>query len=256
MSVLPTSETGCVIIKHTNPCGVALGKDTLSALQAAKKCDPRSHFGGIIAFSSEVDASAAQDIREDFAEIVVAPSFSEEALATLKTSKALRVIKLSKESIGINNKEFRSALGGILVQEADLKSSEVEQAEKVSTRSATKEELRDLDLAWRISPHVKSNTIVLVKDGLLIGVGAGQMSRVDSVEIAINKAKLHGHDLQGASAASDAFFPFPDGLETLAKAGIKAVVAPKGSKRDDEVISEANKQGVALLFAVDRHFRH
>lgn len=256
VAALPTTETGCVIIKHTNPCGAALAKDTLAALQQAKKCDPRSHFGGIIGFSTEVDAASAAEIREDFAEIVVAPSFSEEALAILKTSKALRVIKISLDSLSTVSKEFRSALGGMLVQEADLNSSDLKEATQASTRAPSISELRDLDLAWRICPHVKSNTIVLVKDGLLVGVGAGQMSRVDSVEIAISKANLHGHNLNGAAAASDAFFPFPDGIETLAKAGIKAVVAPNGAKRDPETVAEANKYDVALLFTADRHFRH
>lgn len=253
---LPKTEAGCVIIKHTNPCGVALGKDCLSALVTAKKCDPRSHFGGIIAFSQEVDESTAKEIREDFAEIVVAPSFSAAALETLRTSKALRVIRLSPEGLSGLRREFRSALGGVLIQSADLHSSDAKDAIFASERKPSANELRDLDLAWRICPHVKSNTIVLVKDGLLIGVGAGQMSRVDSVEIAINKAKVHGHDLSGAAAASDAFFPFADGIETLAQAGILSVIAPNGAKRDEEIVSTANKLGVALLFSRDRHFRH
>ncbi len=253
---LDASQSGAVIIKHNNPCGVAVGSSCLAALQSAKRCDPRSHFGGVIAFNSELSAEAAQDIRGDFAEIVVAPSYSSEALEILKGNKNLRVIEAHLDSIKTLSREFRSALGGILIQDADLNSSAISEAKTVSARVAGEQEKKDLDLAWRICPHVKSNTIVLVKDGLLVAVGAGQMSRVDSVEIAISKAKIHGHDLKGAVAASDAFFPFPDGIETLAQAGISAVIAPQGAKRDAETIETANKYNVALLFTNDRHFKH
>jgi phosphoribosylaminoimidazolecarboxamide formyltransferase/IMP cyclohydrolase len=256
VSSLSNDCAGAVIIKHTNPCGVAVADTCLAALQAAKRCDPRSHFGGIIAFNQQLDLASAQDIREDFAEIVVAPSFSLQAIEFLQGNKNLRVIEADFSALAVLNRELRSALGGILIQDADLTSSSLDSCTLASERAATAQEKKDLDLAWRICPHVKSNTIVLVKDGLLIGVGAGQMSRVDSVELAINKAKLHGHDLNGSVAASDAFFPFPDGIETLALAGIKAVIAPNGAKRDGETVEVANKHKVALYFATDRHFRH
>lgn len=250
----PASSNGAVIIKHLNPCGAAFSNSISKAVENAKKCDPRSHFGGVIATNKTITADAALGIAGDFAEIVIAPDYEPEALTILQKSKNLRILKtsLSKKS----NYEFRSTKAGFLIQTIDPGSSPIADAKVVSKRAPTSNEIQDLEFAWTICAHVKSNAIVLSKDQLLVGVGAGQMSRVDSSELAVSKAKTHGHLLTGASAASDAFFPFPDGIEYLASQGVTAVVSPGGAKRDPEVIQAADRLGIALLFVEDRHFRH
>jgi phosphoribosylaminoimidazolecarboxamide formyltransferase/IMP cyclohydrolase len=250
----PTQQPAAVIVKHLNPCGAALGQTASMALQKAKHCDPRSHFGGIIAFNVTVDEEAALGVKEDFAEIVLAPSYSATALQVLSKNKNLRLIQAD-----LNFKtplEWRSVAGGILLQQRDTGSSSVAELEVMTSKIPNTAQMSDLQLAWKICAHVKSNAIVIVRDGLLIGVGAGQMSRIDSVDLALHKAKLHGHQVIGASVASDAFFPFTDSVEVLAQAGVTAIVAPKGAKRDEEVVAAANTSGICLLFAPDRHFRH
>ncbi len=253
---LGSQEPCACIIKHLNPCGAARGSSLLVALQRAKSGDPRSHFGGILAFNQSVTADVARDIREDFAEIVLAPDFEPEALTILKTSKNLRILKVSIAAPAKRRFDVRVIEGGVLMQEEDARLSDVREAKAVSSRSPREEELHDLDFAWKVCAQVKSNSIVLVRNQTLIGTGAGQMSRIDSVELAISKARLHGHDLQGAVCASDAFFPFADSVETLGAAGIRAIVAPGGAKRDDETIAAANASQIALIFTADRHFRH
>lgn len=254
ISACPKSSPATVIVKHANPCGAAIAADSLESLQRAKLCDPRSHFGGILAFNTVVTPAMAENIRGDFAEVVLAEDFTPDALGILAGSKNLRVLQV--DASALPQTEIRSALDGYLIQERDHSTSSLNALEVVSERKPNSREMEELQFAWNICAQVKSNAIVIVKDGLLIGVGAGQMSRVDSVELAINKARSHGHSLQGAVAASDAFFPFIDGLETLAKAGIIAIVAPSGAKKDPEVIQAANAHGVTLIFAPDRHFRH
>lgn len=250
----PDDRAGAVIVKHLNPCGAALADTPLEALKRAKRGDPRSHFGGIIGFNRPVAVEVAEAIKEDFAEIVLAPDFEPAALALLQKNKNLRLMKVDRsEARGM---EFRSIGGGYLLQEEDVAISQVSEGETVTQRHPSSAELSDLQFAWNFCAHVKSNAIVLVKEGMLIGVGAGQMSRIDSVELAIAKARTHGHDIRGAVAASDAFFPFPDGLETLAQAGVGAIVAPGGAKRDGDVVSAADSVGVALVRVADRHFRH
>ena len=251
---LPSNLSGAVIIKHLNPCGAALANDLLTALHGAKRGDPRSHFGGIIGFNQTVTMEVAEQIREDFAEVVVAPDFEPTALSLLSKNKNLRLIRI--ELAHEPRIEVRSIEGGLLVQSSDSGVSDLESAEIASDRSPTPQEFRDLEFAWLVCAHVKSNAIVLAKDSTIIGVGAGQMSRIDSVELSISKAKLHGHVLAGAVCASDAFFPFADSIETLASAGITAIVAPKGAKKDAEVVELANKLGMSLVFTTDRHFRH
>ncbi len=243
------------IIKHLNPCGAAFSDSLLSAFEAAKRSDPRSHFGGVIGFNGAVTAEIATAIREDFAEIVVAPSFEAEALELLKRNKNLRLITIALDMPALKH-EMRAVEGGVLFQVRDAQIAPASDAKLVTDREPSEVEMADLELAWRICAHVKSNAIVLVKDKIIIGVGAGQMSRIDAVELAIAKAKRHGHTLEGAVCASDAFFPFSDNIEALAGSGIKAVIAPGGAKRDSEVIEVANKHGVSLLFAEQRHFRH
>jgi len=244
-----------VIIKHLNPCGAAFGSSALDALKRAKLCDPRSHFGGIIGFNKVVDKAVAENIREDFTEIVVAPNFNSEALELLNKNKNLRLIKLDLNAPALKF-ELRTIEGGILVQERDQSSSSIGQAELVAGSALDQKGLEDLELAWKLCSHVKSNAITLAKDGLLIGAGAGQMSRIDSIELSISKARFHGHDLKNAVCASDAFFPFSDSLEALAKQGVRAVISPRGAKRDDEVVQAAKKLGLSLYFVNDRHFRH
>lgn len=254
VSDLPAEQTVVAILKHLNPCGIASGASVAEAIQRAKQCDPRSHFGGVLVSNRPIDKVAAEEIRGDFAELVIAPDFEEGAMEVLKTSKTLRVLSYkAAESVGF---DLRTVAGGVLVQEPDVNRAAVAHVDLVSERVPTDDELSDLNLAWRIVGHVKSNAIVLVRDGLLIGVGAGQMSRIDSVELAISKATTHGHLLHGAVAASDAFFPFPDSVETLSSKGITCIVAPSGAKRDNETIAAAQKAGVSLFFAKDRHFRH
>ncbi len=248
------SQPLVAIIKHLNPCGLAVGASAHHALQRAKECDPRSHFGGIIGFNIEVDGEAARGIAEDFAEIVVAPQYTAEALEVLRAKKNLRVIQVTLDTKP--TVEWRSIDGGILIQTPDVECSPVNRAERVAGEELSKGLADDLSLAWSTIPHIKSNAVVIVKEGMLIGVGAGQMSRIDSTELALSKAEHHGHDLDGAVAASDAFFPFPDSVEILARRGIRAIIAPKGSKADPEVIAAAQAHKIALFFTSDRHFRH
>ncbi|MCL4121430.1 UNVERIFIED_CONTAM: hypothetical protein GTU68_051086 [Idotea baltica] len=251
---LPRNENAVAIIKHLNPCGVAVNDSLSQALINAKKGDPRSHFGGIIAFNQEVDEESATEVSKDFCEIVIAPSYSETSLNILKKKKNLRIIEISFDSK--EKFQTRSVAGGILVQEIDPGVSLVSEAELVSKAKPSDAELRDLQFAWTICAHVKSNAITIVKDNMLVSSGSGQMSRIDSVEIAKLKANIHDHNLNGAVAASDAFFPFEDSVESLAEAGIKAIIVTGGAKRDPEVIELANKLGISLLFTKDRHFKH
>ena len=254
LSDLPQERTTIAILKHLNPCGVATGVNVTEAIKRAKECDPRSHFGGVLVANREIDKTAAEEIRGDFAELILAPSFSDDALEVLRTSKNLRILKVDVSTL--QGFDLRTVAGGVLVQEPDIDRSRIAHATLATTRTPSDEELLDLEIAWRIVGHVKSNAIVLVRDGLLIGVGAGQMSRIDSVELAIRKAKTHGHLLHGAVAASDAFFPFPDSVETLAAEGVTCIVAPAGARRDDDVKAVAIAKNVSLFFASDRHFRH
>lgn len=252
-----TGRPCAIIVKHANPCGAARGESLLGALHKAKRGDPRSHFGGIIGFNGVVTAEAATAIREDFAEVVVAPGYEPDALSLLMQSKNLRILETNSRMFR-GRREVRSVLDGFLVQSRDVELSGPSSWKQVSGKGSVvaDAQLRDLSFAWIFCAHVKSNAIVVVKDEMLCGVGAGQMSRIDSVEVALMKARLHEHDLTGGVAASDAFFPFPDALDALANAGITAVVAPSGAKRDPEVIAAADAAGVVLFHTSDRHFRH
>jgi phosphoribosylaminoimidazolecarboxamide formyltransferase/IMP cyclohydrolase len=251
---LPTAQPTVAILKHLNPCGVASAGSISAAIERAKQCDPRSHFGGILVSNCEIDKDAAEEIRGDFAEIVVAPGYSDEALEVLRSSKSLRILEVQVKQL--SGYELRTVAGSVLIQQPDTSRSSVSDKLRVTPRKASDDELSDLDLAWRVCSHVKSNAVVLVRGGLLIGVGAGQMSRIDSIELALRKAKMHGHLLHGAVAASDAFFPFPDSIEALAAEGVSCVVAPAGARRDDEVKATAEAKNISLFFATDRHFRH
>jgi phosphoribosylaminoimidazolecarboxamide formyltransferase / IMP cyclohydrolase len=244
----------CSIIKHTNPCGAAVGENALDAYLKALSCDPISAFGGIVAFNIEVNEEVALKLNEIFTEVIVAPSFSESALQILKKKKNRRIIKsISKNNIFDN--QIKSISGGVIVQEND-NSIFPNDYKIVTNKSLTELELKNLKFAWTICKHTKSNAIVFCKELKAIGVGAGQMSRVDSSRIAVSKAKQHGHSLENAVAASDAFFPFADGVEEIAASGVTSIVQPGGSVRDEEVIEAANNNSISMIFTGIRNFKH
>jgi phosphoribosylaminoimidazolecarboxamide formyltransferase / IMP cyclohydrolase len=243
----------CVIVKHANPCGVAIAASPLAAYRNAFRTDPTSAFGGIIAFNREVDGEAAEAVSKQFAEVVIAPSFDEDARRILRAKQNVRVLAI-EAARELNRLEYKRVGGGLLVQTAD--DFDVSQLRVVTKREPTAEQVNDLVFAFRVAKFVKSNAIVFCKGGMTLGVGAGQMSRVDSTRIAAIKARNAGLTLRGAVAASDAFFPFRDGLDVVAKAGARAVIQPGGSVRDQEVIAAADEHGIAMVFTGMRHFRH
>ncbi len=251
-------ECACVIVKHANPCGVALGESALDAYGRAYRTDPTSAFGGIIAFNRPLSADAARAILEaQFVEVLLAPRLEPEALAVLAGKSATRVLEVSGlSSAGAQSLEFRSVNGGLLAQTRDIAPIAAADLHTVSQRQPTSAEISDLLFAWRVCQFVKSNAIVFARDGMTLGIGAGQMSRVISSKIAAMKSAEEKLDVSGAVMASDAFFPFRDGLDVAARAGIKAVIQPGGSIRDDEVIAAANEYGMAMVFTGIRHFRH
>lgn len=246
-------QTACAIIKHTNPCGAALGLDVREAFDKAKATDPVSAFGGIIGFNRTVSEAAARSIAETFFEAIVAPDYEQGALDILAAKKNLRLMRIAEEVSPSARLDIRSISGGLLVQDRDSGSIDEATLKVVSQRQPTDEEMRALRFAWVLAKHVKSNAIVYAREGQLIGVGAGQMSRVDSVKIGALKAQL---PLAGSVLASDAFFPFRDGLDEAAQAGITAVIQPGGSVRDEEVIAAANEHDIAMVFTGMRHFKH
>ena len=247
----------CAIIKHTNPCGVGVASNPAEAFARAKATDPVSAFGGIIAFSGLVDETAAKEIAEMFAEVIIAPDFSEGAMQSLSAKKNLRVLRMGELIADRGPRgadlELRKISGGVLVQDRDAELLDEEKFQIVSDRKPTQSELRALRFAWAVCKHVKSNAIVYAAENQLIGVGAGQMSRVDSVRIGAMKAQL---PLAGSVLASDAFFPFRDGVDEAAKHGVTAVIQPGGSVRDKEVIEAANEHNLAMVFTGMRHFKH
>jgi phosphoribosylaminoimidazolecarboxamide formyltransferase/IMP cyclohydrolase len=250
------ARPACVIIKHTTPCGVALAEDMADAFQLARAGDPVSAFGGVVAFNGKVTSAAAAAMANTFLEIVVAPDFEDDALEILKAKKNLRLIVLPVEPGGAGELDYKRVRGGFLVQQR-LRMVFPEDSWRVVTgRHPTQEELRDLRFAWRVSAAVKSNAIVLAREEQTVGLGAGQMSRVDSSRIAVMKAADQGFDLEGAVLASDAFFPFRDGVDAAAEAGVTAVIQPGGSVRDEEVIGAADEHGIAMIFTGRRVFRH
>ncbi|MGE5227537.1 MAG: bifunctional phosphoribosylaminoimidazolecarboxamide formyltransferase/IMP cyclohydrolase [Planctomycetaceae bacterium] len=244
-------ERACVIVKHNNPCGVAALDSLDASYAAANACDPVSAFGGIVAFHGECDEAAAAAMREVFTEVVVAPAFTEGALRAFAERQNLRVVRAPLQQAA--GWDVRTLPGGALVQDLDVVRETRADWKVVSSREPTAQEWRDLELAWTIAWRVKSNTIAFVKDGATVGIGAGQMSRVDSSWIAARKA---GERAKGAVVASDAFFPFPDALEVAADAGCTAVIHPGGSKGDEEVLKAAESRGMAVVLTGTRHFRH
>ncbi len=244
------SGVACTIIKHTNPCGTALGETLVQAYKRALECDPVSAFGGVIGVNREVDAATAEEMAKLFVEAIAAPKFTEDAKARFATKKNLRLVEITA---GQPSMVIKNISGGILMQDPDIRPLTDVDLRVVTSRQASAEELRALKFAWIICKHVKSNAIVYARDGQSAGIGAGQMSRVDSAKIGAMKAVL---PLKGTVAASDAFFPFPDGVEEIAKAGATAVIQPGGSVRDQDVIDAANRLGLAMVFTGVRHFRH
>ena len=248
-------EPACVIIKHANPCGVAVGADSAEAYAKAFKTDSKSAFGGILAFNTPVTGACAEMIAKQFAEVIMAPSFTEEALAILTKKPNLRLLTIDMGT-ATNDFDFKRVGGGLLVQTPDLQVVSADALRVVTEKQPTAQELKDMLFAWRVAKFVKSNTIVFAKDGMTMGVGAGQMSRVDSARIASFKAEEAGLSLKGTAAASDAFFPFRDGLDVIVDAGATSIIQPGGSIRDQEVIDAANERGVTMVFTGERHFRH
>jgi phosphoribosylaminoimidazolecarboxamide formyltransferase/IMP cyclohydrolase len=244
-------DGACVIVKHNNPCGVAAVGDAAASYRGAFACDEVSAFGGIVAFRGACDRAAADAMREIFTEVVIAPSFTDDALAAFAERPNLRVVRAPLDQP--TGWDVRTLPGGALIQDLDVVRETRADWKVVSSREPTAQEWRDLELAWTIAWRVKSNTIVFVKDGATVGIGAGQMSRVDSSWIAARKAGERAH---GAVCASDAFFPFPDALEVAADAGCSAVVHPGGSKGDEDVLAAAEGRGMAVVLTGTRHFRH
>jgi phosphoribosylaminoimidazolecarboxamide formyltransferase/IMP cyclohydrolase len=249
------AEPACVIIKHANPCGVAQAASPLGAYRLAFETDPTSAFGGIIAFNRALDGATAEAVAKQFVEVVIAPEIAADARAVLATKTNVRVLEVSLAH-DTQTYDFKRVGGGLLVQTPDARNVEPGELRVVTKRTPTEKELADLMFAWRVAKYVKSNAIVFCGDGRTLGVGAGQMSRVDSARIASIKAQNAGLSLAGSVVASDAFFPFRDGVDVVAKAGAKAVIQPGGSVRDDEVISAADELGLAMVFTGVRHFRH
>ncbi|MDN5843108.1 MAG: bifunctional phosphoribosylaminoimidazolecarboxamide formyltransferase/IMP cyclohydrolase [Alcaligenaceae bacterium] len=245
----------CVIVKHANPCGVALGANAHEAYTQAFKTDPTSAFGGIIALNCMVDDTAAQAISQQFVEVLIAPDYTPEALAVLGAKKNVRVLRIPLGD-GHNPHDVKRVGGGWLIQDPDLKHATLADLKVVTTLQPSAQQMQDLLFAWKVAQHVKSNAIVFTGQGMTLGVGAGQMSRIDSARIASIKAENAGLSLKGSAVASDAFFPFRDGLDVVADAGAQCVIQPGGSIRDDEVINAANERGVAMVFTGTRHFRH
>jgi phosphoribosylaminoimidazolecarboxamide formyltransferase/IMP cyclohydrolase len=248
----------CVIVKHANPCGVALGANILEAYDRAYKTDPTSAFGGIIAFNQELDAATAQAIIDrQFVEVIIAPTVSADAQTVLSAKQNVRVLACGDWAGQLTDGyDFKRVNGGLLIQERDFGMVEMEDLKVVTKRQPTEAELQDLMFTWKVAKYVKSNAIVYCKDGMTIGVGAGQMSRVYSAKIAGIKAADENLEVKGSVMASDAFFPFRDGIDAAAAAGITAVIQPGGSMRDEEVIAAADEAGIAMVFTGMRHFRH
>jgi phosphoribosylaminoimidazolecarboxamide formyltransferase/IMP cyclohydrolase len=248
-----------VVIKHTNPCGTALGATVGEAMAKAKVCDPVSIYGGIVGVNRTLDMAVVQALAGIFVEILFAPAYAPDALEELrKTKKKCRVFEVPCERAGLPLRlpEYRSVLGGLLAQSTDLTDLDPATLKTVTKRVPTAAEMTALRFAWRVGKHAKSNAIVLTTADQVVGVGAGQMNRVDSARIAVMRAREVGLATQGAVCASDAFFPFRDGFDVVAEAGVTAVIQPGGSLRDHEVIAAADERGIAMVFTGLRHFRH
>jgi phosphoribosylaminoimidazolecarboxamide formyltransferase / IMP cyclohydrolase len=258
------SQPACVIVKHANPCGVAVSTSIAEAYRQALICDPVSAFGGILAFNQKLDGEAAEEISKIFTEVILAPGADADALRILSAKKNLRLLLLpGLPDSKVKTTLVKSIAGGLLTQSRDAEVLDINTLKVVTKRAPTTQEMRDLLFAWTVAKHVKSNAIIFAKDGRTTGIGAGQMSRIDSTRIAVSKsldaAKAQGRnepDAKGSVLASDAFFPFPDGLEAAADAGATAIIQPGGAMKDQDVITAADARGLAMVFTGIRHFRH
>lgn len=248
-------STACAIVKHTNPCGAAYGSSVLDAYERALSSDPASAYGGIVSFNKEVDKETAEKLNEIFLEIICAPGFTSEAMEILVKKKNRRLVRVLR-SLSDETMLYKSVPGGLIAQAKDNSRLVKEETKTVTKVHVAEGDWEDLHLAWVVCKHTKSNAIVFAKDRKILGVGAGQMSRVDSAKLAVMKAAEHGHSLENAVAASDAFFPFADGVIEMAKSGIKAVIQPGGSVRDEEVIKAADENNLAMVFTGIRNFKH
>jgi phosphoribosylaminoimidazolecarboxamide formyltransferase/IMP cyclohydrolase len=247
----------CAIVKHTNPCGVAVAADLSEAYAKAYAADPVSAYGGVVAVNRRVDPPLAKLLGEQFVEVLIAPEYTADAVELVTQKPATRILEdRERRRASLGERHYRRVLGGFLVQDDDADVDDRERMEVVAGQAPDEAGWGDLLFAWRICKHVLSNAIVIAKGLQTIGIGAGQMSRVDAVRIALDKAQEHGHSLEGAALASDAFFPFPDGPELALEAGIGAIVQPGGSKRDEDVIAAVEKAGATMVFTRRRHFRH
>ncbi len=247
-------ETACVAVKHANPCGVALGKNVYEAYKKAYEGDPVSIFGGIVAVNEEVDARTAAEMAKIFLEIIIAPSYTEEALKILKEKQNLRVLELKDISYRPDKgKDLKKVMGGLLIQDSDYEDFKKEDINYVTITEPSIKEIADLNFAWKVVKHVKSNAIVIAKDGRTLGIGPGQTNRIWSAQMSIDRA---GKQSAGAVMASDAFFPFPDVVVAAADAGIRAIIQPGGSLKDDESIKTCNDKGISMIFTGMRHFKH
>jgi phosphoribosylaminoimidazolecarboxamide formyltransferase/IMP cyclohydrolase len=247
----------CVIVKHANPCGVGVAADLGEAYAKAYASDPVSAYGGVIALNRRVDPPLAQALTEQFVEVLIAPEYTADAVEILKRKPSTRILEDRERRRALfGERDYRRVLGGLLVQDADSEVDDRERMEVVAGQAPDEAGWGDLLFAWRVCKHVLSNAIVLAKDLQTVGVGAGQMSRVDAVRIALEKAREHGHALEGAVLASDAFFPFPDGPRLALEAGVRAIVQPGESKRDEDVIAAVEQAGATMVFTRRRHFRH
>jgi phosphoribosylaminoimidazolecarboxamide formyltransferase/IMP cyclohydrolase len=250
-------ENACAIIKHTNPSGVGIGENLKEAYLKAFATDNVSPFGGIFCFNQNVNLETAEEIHKIFSEVIIAPSYDDDALELLKSKKDRRLVVVDLEKLKKSLKlEIKSVSGGFITQDYDKDLFNPSDVKTVTKRETTEDEYKSLMFAWKVAKHVKSNAIVYCAKDRTLGVGAGQMSRVDSARIAREKAKQMGLDLKGSVLASDAFFPFADGLEMAAEAGSTAVIQPGGSIRDNEVIEAADKHNIAMVFTGSRHFKH
>jgi phosphoribosylaminoimidazolecarboxamide formyltransferase/IMP cyclohydrolase len=249
------SRPACVIVKHTTPCGIALGATAAEAFARALRCDPQSAFGGVVAFNTVVDRATAEALIGLFLEVVVAPSFHEEALTVLAGKKNLRAVELPVVR-GLAGLDMKRVRGGLLVQDRFVPDLSDAGWKVVTAREPSAAEHHDLHFAWAAVAAVKSNAVLLARDEMTIGIGAGQMSRVDSSFLAVHKARQQGHDPKGSVMASDAFFPFADGVDEAAAAGVTAIIQPGGSVRDADVIAAADRHGLAMIVTGKRQFRH
>ena len=247
----------CAIIKHNNPCGCAVGRSATDAYERAFACDPQSAFGGVVCVNRTVDGPYAERLAEQFAEIIFAPRFTEEALEIFAAKPDMRVLEDNeRRRANVGERDVKRVMGGLLVQDRDLDLEDRTEMEVVTERKPSEREWGEMLFAWKVAKHVRSNAIVVARDLASVGIGAGQMSRVDSVRIAIEKAHAVGADLQGSALASDAFFPFPDGPLTAVGAGVTSIIQPGGSRRDHEVVEVADEAGISMVFTHRRHFRH